>query len=213
MTTTMATVLHSQSKSRMSLKLSLNVKLSLMTSSMKWSPGHNFCVTIWHFVIDHYVHWRLSNEGKKKHLPKVVQPSHTFFICSASWSKLMLEGPSQQSDGCLLLEVLAGCSAIPSGAAADLCGGARSRRRYENFFVCLSPPPIEAFLSPGHNWETIIAHEEFHRKMGYIHFCKIWDICVWSCWNIKNYKKICDTFLSKSSSKLYLRLIYNELHV
>ena len=39
MTTTMATVLHSQSKSRMSLYLPLNDKLSLMTSSIKWAPG------------------------------------------------------------------------------------------------------------------------------------------------------------------------------
>ena len=39
LTITMATVLHSQSKSRLSLYLSLNDKLSLMTSSMKWAPG------------------------------------------------------------------------------------------------------------------------------------------------------------------------------
>ena len=39
MTTTMATVLRSQLTSRMSAYLSLNGKLSLMTSSMKWSPG------------------------------------------------------------------------------------------------------------------------------------------------------------------------------
>ena len=38
MTITMATVLHIQSKSRMSLYLSLHDKFLLMTSSMKWVP-------------------------------------------------------------------------------------------------------------------------------------------------------------------------------
>ena len=39
LTTTVATVLHSQSNSRMSLYLSLSDKLSLMTSSIKWAMG------------------------------------------------------------------------------------------------------------------------------------------------------------------------------
>ena len=62
----MATVLHSQSKSRMSLYLSVIDKLSLMTSSIKWAPedttnrqldsggeaygsqGHSFKLTLCH---------------------------------------------------------------------------------------------------------------------------------------------------------------------
>ena len=44
LTTTMATVLHSQSKSRMSLYL------SVMTSSMKWAPGSTATVHIFQSV-------------------------------------------------------------------------------------------------------------------------------------------------------------------
>ena len=43
-TITMATVLHSQSKSRMSLYLSVNDKLSVITSFMKYPPGVAYTV-------------------------------------------------------------------------------------------------------------------------------------------------------------------------
>ena len=94
LTTTMATVLHSQSKWRMSLYLSVKDKLSLMTSSMKWAPG-----LFWFW------------------LPWQWQPLHTPLSCRSQWAWSRLES-SRTSPRCACTG-----TGIPASSSSWWLGG------------------------------------------------------------------------------------------